>query len=67
MIAGIKKKSAKSATKISLAVNTPKSNILYLYENVRTKNPRASTIDVSVIALPVPIKVNLTALSTSLY
>ena len=54
IIAGIKKKSATSATKIAHAVKTPKSNILFICENVKTRKPSASTIDVKVIALPVP-------------
>ena len=67
IIAGIRKKSANRATKIALAVSTPKSNMLFICEKVSTKNPSARTIEVKVIALPVPIKVNRTALSTSLY
>jgi len=46
IIAGIRKKSAKSATKIAHAVNTPKSNMLFIWEKVRTRNPSARTMDV---------------------
>ncbi len=62
IIAGTKKKSASSATKIALAVSTPKLKILLIVAVVNTKNPNDDTI-----ALPVSSNVNLTALSTSLY
>jgi len=61
IIAGIRKKSASNATSIALAVKIPKSNMLFICEKVSTKNPSAKTIEVKVIALPVPIKVNRTA------
>ena len=67
MIAGTKKKSARRATKIAITVNTPKLNMLLIVAVVNTKNPIDRTIEVTVIARPVPISVRRVAVSTSLY